>query len=102
MEMRERAKALIGASRQGRGDLHLPRAGRAHGARGRHSCLGLKPQFSILDSDDVTGILKDAGGSTDIATARTWQWTISKWKNMGLNAPRWPRRPRTTTNASPR
>jgi len=48
--------------------------------------LGLKPQFSILDSDDVTSILKDAGGSTDAATARQWQWTISRWKNMGLNA----------------
>ena len=40
--------------------------------------LGLKPQFSILDSDDVVGILKDAaGGTTDVATARQWQWTIS-------------------------
>jgi len=48
--------------------------------------LGLKPAFSILDSDDVTKILKDAGGTTDAATARIWQWTISKWKNMGLNA----------------
>jgi len=48
--------------------------------------LGLKKQFSILDSDDVTSILKDAGGSTDAATARQWQWTISAWKNSGLNA----------------
>jgi ATP-dependent DNA helicase Rep len=49
--------------------------------------LGLKPQFSILDQDDVLGILKDAaGGTTDAATARQWQWTISLWKNMGLNA----------------
>jgi ATP-dependent DNA helicase Rep len=43
-------------------------------------------QFSILDSDDVTSILKDAGGTTDAATARQWQWAISMWKNMGLNA----------------
>ena len=49
--------------------------------------LGLKPQFSILDADDVTGILKDAsGGTTDMATARQWQWVISKWKNMGLTS----------------
>ena len=48
--------------------------------------LGLKPQFSILDSDDVTGILKDAGGTSDAATARQWQWAISLWKNMGLTA----------------
>ena len=49
--------------------------------------LGLKPSFSILDQDDVTGILKDcAGGTTDLATARQWQWTISAWKSAGLNA----------------
>jgi ATP-dependent DNA helicase Rep len=48
--------------------------------------LGLKPQFSILDSDDVLGLLKDCGGTTDAATARQWQWAISRWKNAGLNA----------------
>ena len=48
--------------------------------------LGLKPQFSILDADDVLSILKDAGGSTDNAAARQWQWTISLWKNEGRNA----------------
>ena len=36
--------------------------------------LGLKPQFSILDADDVTGILKEtSGGTTDMATARQWR-----------------------------
>ncbi len=49
--------------------------------------LGLKPSFSILDADDVTGILKDcAGGTTDVATARQWQWTISNWKNAGWDS----------------
>src|SRR5256885_16471590 len=49
--------------------------------------LGLKPQFSILDADDVTGILKDcSGGTTDLATARQWQWTISNWKNAGWDS----------------
>ncbi|MDA7417057.1 UvrD-helicase domain-containing protein [Xenophilus arseniciresistens] len=84
-EMRERAKGLIG-----RDARHVVvctfhalgvRMMREDGA-----VLGLKPQFSILDADDVTKILKDAGGTTDAATARSWQWTISKWKNMGLNA----------------
>jgi ATP-dependent DNA helicase Rep len=84
-EMRERAKGLIG-----RDAKHVVvctfhalgvRMMREDGA-----VLGLKPAFSILDSDDVTKILKDAGGSSDTATARIWQWTISKWKNMGLNA----------------
>ena len=84
-EMRERAKGLIG-----RDAKHVVictfhalgvRMMREDGA-----VLGLKPAFSILDSDDVTKILKDAGGSVDTATARLWQWTISRWKNMGLNA----------------
>ena len=48
--------------------------------------LGLKKNFSILDTADVTSILKDAGGSSDLATARKWQWAISLWKNQGLNA----------------
>ncbi|MCW5667739.1 MAG: UvrD-helicase domain-containing protein [Piscinibacter sp.] len=83
-EMRERARALVG-----------PRASkplvistfhslgvrllREEGAR-----LGLKEQFSILDSDDVLATLKDAGGSNDNTLARRWQWTISLWKNAGL------------------
>ncbi|MBC7956355.1 MAG: UvrD-helicase domain-containing protein, partial [Cytophagales bacterium] len=76
-EMRERAKALIGA----RAAKHLVvstfhslgvRILRAEGER-----LGLKPQFSILDSDDVLGVLKDAGATSDNNLARRWQWTIS-------------------------
>ncbi|MDH4478448.1 MAG: UvrD-helicase domain-containing protein [Rhodoferax sp.] len=84
-EMRERAKGLIGKPA---GEVLIctfhalgVRMLRANGA-----VLGLKPQFSILDTDDVTSILKDAGGSTDAATARAWQWTISAWKSAGLNA----------------
>jgi ATP-dependent DNA helicase Rep len=48
--------------------------------------IGLKPNFSILDSDDVLGVLRDAGGATDAALARRWQWAISLWKNQGLDA----------------
>jgi ATP-dependent DNA helicase Rep len=48
--------------------------------------VGLKEQFSILDSDDVLGVMRDAGGCTDNALARRWQWTISLWKNQGLDA----------------
>jgi len=84
-EMRERAKGLIGkaASEVQICTFHAlgVRMLRANG-----TVLGLKPQFSILDTDDVTSILKDAGGSTDAATARGWQWTISAWKSAGLNA----------------
>ena len=84
-EMRERARGLIGknASKVMICTFHAlgVRMMREDGA-----LLGLKPQFSILDSDDVVSLLKDAGGTTDAATAREWQWTISRWKNMGLNA----------------
>jgi ATP-dependent DNA helicase Rep len=87
-EMRERAKALVGP--RAAKDLVVStfhslgvRILRAEGER-----LGLKPQFSILDSDDVLSVLKDAGSSSDNALARRWQWTISLWKNEGLNSER--------------
>ena len=85
-EMRERAKALVGP-RAAR-DLVVStfhslgvRMLRADGTR-----LNLKENFSILDSDDVLGVLRDAGGTTDAKAARGWQWAISLWKNQGLNA----------------
>ena len=84
-EMRERAKQLVGRAAK---DLLIStfhslgvRLLREDGAK-----LGLKPQFSILDSDDVLSILRDAGGTTDAALARRWQWTISLWKNNGLDS----------------
>jgi superfamily I DNA/RNA helicase len=84
-EMRERAKALIGKPAKGVLVCTFHALG-VRMLRQDGAALGLKPQFSILDSDDVTSIIKDAGGSTDAATAKQWQWTISLWKNMGLNA----------------
>ncbi len=85
-EMRERSKALVGA--KAARELAIStfhslgvRLLRADGAR-----IGLKPNFSILDSDDVLGVMRDAGGTTDAALARRWQWTISLWKNQGLDA----------------
>jgi len=84
-EMRERAKQLVG--REARKVLICTfhalgvRLLREDGA-----ALGLKKQFSILDTDDITSLLKDCGGSTDSAVVRQWQWTISGWKSAGLNA----------------
>ncbi len=85
-EMRERAKALIG--RRAKDVLVCTfHALGVRMVREDGAVLGLKPQFSIMDADDVAGILKEAAGAgTDLATARQWQWVISKWKNMGLNA----------------
>ena len=85
-EMRERTRSLVGT--KAAKDLVVctfhalgVRILRADGER-----LGLKPQFSILDADDVLGVLRDAGGSSDNALARRWQWAISGWKNSGLNS----------------
>jgi ATP-dependent DNA helicase Rep len=85
-EMRERARGLVG-----------PRAAKDLAISTFHSLgmrmlredgerIGLKQSFSILDADDVQGVLRDAGGDTDNRLARQWQWTISLWKNRGLDA----------------
>ena len=84
-EMRERAKGLIGRAAKDVVVCTFHALG-VRMLRQDGEALGLKPNFSILDSDDVTSILKDAGGSVDAATARSWQWIISGWKNQGLNA----------------
>ena len=84
-EMRERAKGLIGRAAKDVVICTFHALG-VRMLREDGAALGLKPNFSILDSDDVTSILKDAGGSVDAATARQWQWTMSRWKNEGLNA----------------
>ena len=85
-EMRERSKALVGA--KAAKDLVVStfhalgvRMLRQDGQR-----IGLKPNFSILDSDDVLGVLREAGGTTDAKLARRWQWGISLWKNQGLDS----------------
>ena len=85
-EMRERAKALIG-----------PKAAKDLAVSTFHSLgvrilredgtkVGLKQKYSILDADDVMGVLRDAGSATDNRQARQWQWTISLWKNQGLSS----------------
>jgi ATP-dependent DNA helicase Rep len=48
--------------------------------------VGLKPQFSIMDSDDCFGMIQEQIGTTDKAMIRRIQNQISLWKN-GLVAP---------------
>ena len=85
-EMRERARGLVGKA-AGEVLICTFHALGVRLLREDGEVLGLKPKFSILDTDDITGILKDcAGVGTDIATARQWQWAISAWKNAGLTA----------------
>ena len=85
-EMRERAKSLVGPRAAKNLVVSTFHSLGVRILRSEGSKLGLKEQFSILDSDDVLAILKDAGGSTDNALARRWQWAISLWKNQGLNS----------------
>ncbi len=85
-EMRERARALIGARAAKPLVVSTFHSLGVRMLREDGQRVGLKPQFSILDSDDVLSILKDAGGSNDNALARRWQWAISLWKNQGLSS----------------
>src|ERR1700761_2615480 len=48
--------------------------------------VGLKPQFSIMDSDDCFGMVQEQLATTDKQLIRRVQNTISLWKN-GLIAP---------------
>ena len=82
-EMRERAKTLVGKASKELTICTFHALG-VRMLRQDGAVLGLKSNFSILDSSDVESMLKDAGGTADAATARGWQWTISGWKSAGL------------------
>jgi ATP-dependent DNA helicase Rep len=85
-EMRERTKGLVGARAARELAISTFHSLGVRLLRSDGQGVGLKPNFSILDSDDVLGVLRDAGGCSDNALARRWQWTISLWKNQGLDA----------------
>lgn len=85
LEMRERVKEMLGGQHK---DI-LICTFHALGVRilrqnGHH--LGLKPQFSIMDSNDILALIRDIGTTTDNRIARNWQWQISFWKNAGISA----------------
>ena len=76
-EMRERAKQLVGPRAAKNLVISTFHSLGVRILRSEFERVGLKQQFSILDSDDVLGILRDAGACTDNALARRWQWAIS-------------------------
>ena len=84
-EMRERAKQLVGRDAKKVLICTFHSLG-VRLLREDGTALGLKKQFSILDTDDITSLLKDCGGTTDAATARGWQKAISALKSAGLNS----------------
>ena len=85
-EMRDRARAMAGARAVKALVICTFHALGVRMLREHGELLGLKARFSILDSDDVLAVMRDAGGTSDAALARRWQWTISGWKNQGLTA----------------
>ncbi|MCS6763217.1 MAG: UvrD-helicase domain-containing protein [Candidatus Protistobacter heckmanni] len=52
--------------------------------RAEHEAQGLKPRFSILDSDDCFGLIQEQLATTDKQLIRRVQNTISLWKNAGV------------------
>ena len=84
-EMRERARQLVGSAARELVICTFHALG-VRMLRKDGALLGLKPQFSIMDADDVLSILRDVGSTTDVKQAHSWQWQISLWKNNGLNA----------------
>jgi ATP-dependent DNA helicase Rep len=47
--------------------------------------LGYKPGFSIFDADDCYGLIAESSKSVDKKLIRQLQWTISGWKNAGID-----------------
>ena len=68
-EMRERAKGLIGKAAKEVIICTFHALG-VRMLREDGAALDLKPNFSILDSDDVLSLLKDCGATTDAAAVR--------------------------------
>ncbi|MEY2843515.1 MAG: hypothetical protein RI920_1552 [Pseudomonadota bacterium] len=85
-EMRERVRHLIGPKAANKLLVCTFHSLGVRLLREDGEALGLKPSFSILDSDDVGSIIRDAGSTTDAKLARSWQWQISLWKNNGLSS----------------
>jgi ATP-dependent DNA helicase Rep len=83
-EMRERIGALVGTKAAKPLAISTFHALGVRMLRESGQAIGLKKNFSIMDADDALAVLRDAGGTTDAALARRWQWTISGWKNQGL------------------
>jgi ATP-dependent DNA helicase Rep len=85
-EMRQRVSAIVGNQAAKPVAISTFHALGVRILRESGEALGLKPRFSIMDSDDALAVIRDASGTSDAAVAKRMQWTISAWKNAGLNA----------------
>ena len=92
LEMQERIKGLLKTRDEAdKTRTQKPRICTFHSLgvqilRAEAHVLGLKPGFSILDSDDQAGLIQTALATTDKKLIRQAQSRISLWKNMMVSA----------------
>ncbi len=89
-EMQERLANVLKADRQQLAADDKPLVSTFHSLgvqmlRQEGSLIGLKKNYSIMDSDDTLGILAQLLATTDKKVARNAQFQISLWKNSGLD-----------------
>ena len=84
-EMKERAASLIGRQTTDALTVSTFHSLGVRILRAEAKRLGLKPTFSIFDADDCFGILQGLLATTDKASLRRAQSTISLWKNAMLS-----------------
>jgi ATP-dependent DNA helicase Rep len=89
-EMQERLKDLLKKAGKGGGDDSQPFVSTFHSLgvqllRAEGESIGLKRNYSIMDSDDSASILTQLLATTDRKVARNAQFQISLWKNSGLD-----------------
>jgi ATP-dependent DNA helicase Rep len=89
-EMQERLSTLLKEGGAKVSDDNKPFVSTFHSLgvqmlRSEGELLGLKKNYSIMDSDDTASILAQLLATTDRKVARTAQFQISLWKNAGLD-----------------
>jgi len=87
-EMRERVETLVGQGVEAMQWLGTFHAISARMLRRHAELVGLKPNFTILDTDDQIRLLKQAIKAENIDEkrwpARQLAWQIDSWKNRGV------------------
>jgi ATP-dependent DNA helicase Rep len=89
-EMQERLSVMLKEGKRPVSDDNKPLVSTFHSLgvqmlRSEGELLGLKRNYSIMDSDDTASILTQLLATTDKKVARSAQFQISLWKNSGLD-----------------
>ncbi len=87
-EMRERTERMIGPSAEGLSNLGTFHSIAAQILRRHAELVGLKSNFTILDDDDQTRLIKQIFEAENIDqkrwTPKSFAWHLDQWKNKGL------------------